>query len=144
MILTVNGERFSSRRAGRITAGSHPLQIGPVAGIIDRLEIRNPDLVREAILMGMRKGAEAAVVYREQANVEPLVLGGENGWQGWRGLGGSTCDARGNTVASTFPSATAMLASPPLDCEIGSKVGLGHSTISPVTQHERFPNGSSA
>jgi hypothetical protein len=108
--LDVNGVSFSSRRAGRIRPTANPLQIGPLAGPIDRLAIRNPGYERSVVLLGLTPaGASGA---------NQSQFGGDAGWQGWQGLNGATCDVRNGVVTASFPSASAMLVSPPLACDV--------------------------
>ncbi len=110
LTLTANGETSAiSRAAGRTQSKGEPLRIGPIAGVIDRVEVRSPGYDRSAALA--RLTAPAAEVDRHE-------FGGEGNWQGWQGLGGATCESRGTALAATFPSASAMLVSPPLACEL--------------------------
>jgi len=78
LTMTVNGESFSNRRVGRFQAGPEPLQVGPIAGVIDRLEMRNPGFDRSKALLGLK-----SVSGDEKKQTE---FGGRAGWQGWQAL----------------------------------------------------------
>jgi hypothetical protein len=111
LMMEVNGETFTSNRAGRTKPGVAPLLTGPVAGVVDRLEIRNPSLERAVLL---------AVGAAEQV-VERTAFGGGDGWQGWKGLGGAGCEVRADTATVVFPSDSAIFASPALACDLTSR-----------------------
>lgn len=135
--MDVNGETFSSARTGRICPGPEPLEIGPIAGVIDRLEIRNPSLERAAVLARMPTDSAAQVVKQgflpalwrgllrhengEQAPVERTAFGDRTGWQGWQGQEGATCDVRKGSLTATFPSPSAMLVSPAMACDLAPR-----------------------
>ena len=110
MVMDVNGESFSCGRAGRIQSKAEPLETGPIAGVIDRLEVRNPGYDRSTVLMGLTG--------TRTGGTEQSEFGGDDGWQGWQGLGGATCEVRDGVVTASFPSASAMVVSPPLACEV--------------------------
>ncbi len=110
LTMDVNGESFSRRHVGKIQSGSEPLTIGPIAGVIDRLEIRNPGFDRETVLLGLNAtgidtGAQSS-------------FGGEAGWTGWQALGGAKCEVLGGVAHVTFPSASSMFVSPPLAVDL--------------------------
>jgi hypothetical protein len=108
--MEINGESFSSRRAGRIQPTDKPLQTGPISGVIDRLAIRNPGYDRSMVLAGLTAAGAGGADQSE--------FGGAAGWQGWQGLGGATCEVREGVVTASFPTASAMLVSPPLACAL--------------------------
>jgi len=110
LTLDVNGESFIRRRSGKIEPGPAPLAIGPIAGVIDRLEICNPGFDRTTTLLGL-EAMDAGV--REQRS-----FGGEAGWKGWKALGGATCEVRGGVACLTFPTAASMFVSPPLAVDL--------------------------
>lgn len=110
LAMDVNGESFSRRHEGTIQPGSEPLTIGPIAGVIDRLEIRNPGFDRETTLLGLKStganlGAKGS-------------FGGEVGWNGWQALGGAKCEVLGGVAHVTFPTASSMFVSPPLAIDL--------------------------
>jgi len=110
LTMDVNGESFSRRRAGKIRPGSEPLEIGPIDGVIDRLEIRNPSFDRATVLAGpglkgVGTGAQTS-------------FGGEAGWHGWQAMGGATCETRSGVAHVRFPSGSAMFVSPALELDL--------------------------
>ena len=115
MRMEVNGESFRCARSGRTRPGDSPLQVGPIAGVIDRLEIRNPSIDREAALAVLPRPDQKA-----GERVGSLAYGGKAGWQGWRGVNGATCEARDGAITCTFPSSSAMLVSPALACDVAA------------------------
>ena len=135
--MDVNGETFRSTRTGRMNSKSEPLQVGPIAGVMDRLEIRNPSLERAALLSEMPADNAAQTAgqgflpslwqglmgrgTRERAPSERTTFGAGAGWQGWQGQEGTTCDVRKDTLTATFPSPSAMLVSPALACELAAR-----------------------
>ena len=110
LTMDVNGESFSRRRVGKVQPGSAPLEVGPIAGVIDRLEIRSPSFDRATALLGLRGTGAGA---RGQKN-----FGGEAGWNGWQALGGATCEARSGVAHVAFPTASSMFVSPELGLDL--------------------------
>ncbi len=110
MAMKVNGETYRSARGGRTRPGDAPLQIGPIAGVMDRLAIRNPGLARAALLT--ERGRPEAVA------VQGPDFGGGDGWQGWQGQAGATSEVRDGVATATFASDQAMFVSPPLACDL--------------------------
>ncbi len=122
MRMDVNGETFELARSGRINPGEKPLQVGPIAGVIDRLEIRNPSLTRTNLLAKLAKSSAGQAASQESSSLqEPIQFGGEAGWNGWQPQNGATCEARGEQLAATFPAGSSMLVSPALACELGPR-----------------------
>lgn len=112
LTMEVNGESFSRRRAGRVQGTDAPLQIGPIAGVIDRLALDNPGYDRSAVLQGLTDAGTGGA--------DRSTFGGTAGWLGWQGLGGATCEVRNGLVTASFPSSTAMWVSPPLAGELAA------------------------
>ncbi len=110
LTMEVNGELFSRRHAGKIRPGSEPLTIGPIAGVIDRLEILNPGLARETALLGLDAMGTVAAVQGK--------FGGQDGWAGWQAMGGATCEFADGAAQLTFPQASAMFVSPTLAIDL--------------------------
>jgi len=110
LTMHVNGESFSRRHVGKIQPGSEPLTVGPIVGVIDRLEICNPGLDRETALLGLKATGADAGAQRS--------FGGEAGWNGWQALGGATCEVLGDVAHVTFPAASSMFVSPPLAVDL--------------------------
>jgi len=110
LTMDVNGEFFSCRHVGTIQPGSEPLTIGPIVGVIDRLEIRNPGFDRSTGLLGLKATGAAAG--------EQTTFGGEAGWKGWQALGGAACEVRSGVTQMTFPTASSMFVSPPLAVDL--------------------------
>jgi hypothetical protein len=132
MEMTVNGERFSQPRLGRIGPGPKPVQVGALAGALERLELFNPSLARAALLAGLPAAAAPAAEAKEgffgrlrgalfgaaaERAGEPCVLGGP-AWEGWQPRNGAACKADGAALAAEFPGATAMLVSPALAVDL--------------------------
>ncbi len=134
MTLTVNGERFSQARAGPISPGTKPLQIGPVDGEIRQLEIRNPGLERATLLAAMPAGTPAPAAKpgllqsmwhgllgqqpREERPGIQLLLGGSSVWNTWQTQNNATSKVEDGMLTAVFPSTTAMLVSPPLSTDL--------------------------
>ena len=134
MEMTVNGEVFSQPRLGRISPGPKPLQVGPIAGELARLDVYNPSLERTALLAGLP--AEAAAPARkvkpgffaslwkalfggsESGDSSCVLGGGSSAWDGWQTKNGASCKADKTALAATFPGATAMLVSPALSVSL--------------------------
>ena len=116
MTMNVNGERFDLARSGRTNPGPEPLRVGPIAGVIDRLEIRNPSVERIALL------AAASAAPRAQAGKPCLagqaVLGGRSHWDGWQPQSGATCEVKDDLLTGVFPTPGAMWASPALSTDL--------------------------
>ncbi|MCK5805200.1 MAG: glycoside hydrolase family 99-like domain-containing protein [Lentisphaeria bacterium] len=109
--MNVNDQFYSRRRAGRTRAKDSPLQTGPISGVIDRLEIRNPGFDRATILTGL--------VNRDAATSAKKRFGGAAGWSGWRTLGGAICEVRKNGAASlSCPTGSSMFVSPALALDL--------------------------
>ena len=106
--MDVNGESFSRRRAGKIQPGAEPLQISPIAGLIDRLEIRNPSLDRATALLGLKATGDG----------KQTAFGGEDGWRGWQAMGGATCEVSNGVASASFPVASSMFVSPPFAVDL--------------------------
>jgi len=122
MRMDVNGETFELARSGRINPGEKPLQVGPIVGVIDRLEIRNPSLTRTTFLAKLAaSSAGQAASQDSSSSQEPIQFGGETGWNGWQGYNGANCETRGEQLRATFPAASSMLISPALVCELGPR-----------------------
>ena len=111
MTMNVNGESFKLTRFGRTSPGPEPLQVGPLTGVIDRLEIRNPSLERIALLAASADGTTQPGKPRPAGQT---VLGGRSQWDGWQAQSGATCKVEDDILAGTFPTPGAMLASPAL------------------------------
>lgn len=131
MSLTVNGETFRQPRLGRIGPGPKPLQVGPVDGEFERLDIFNPSLERAALLAGLPAEAAAPAkagpgffrsvwnaLFGSSADADSAgascVLGGPATWNGWQPRNGAACKEERAALVADFPSATAMLVSPAL------------------------------
>ena len=110
LTMDVNGESFSRRHLGKIQPGSDLLTIGPILGVIDRLEIRNPGFDRTTALLGLEATGTAAG--------EQTQFGGEAGWNGWKTMTGATCEVQSGVSQLTFPSASSMFVSPPLAVDL--------------------------
>lgn len=110
MAMEVNGESFRRRHEGKIQPGAGPLEVGPIAGVIDRLEIRNPGFDRSVTLRGL----DAA----DAGGREQMDFGGEQGWEGWRALGGAKCETRGGVAELGFPMGSSLFVSPPLAVDL--------------------------
>ncbi|MBT3381565.1 MAG: hypothetical protein HN742_12730 [Lentisphaerae bacterium] len=132
--MDVNGETFSSARSGRTNPGAESLQFGPIAGVVDLLEIRNPSLERADLLAQMPadnaermpKQGLLPTLWRglstnnrtERVPAKRTTFGGRVGWRGWTGQMGAICDVRKGVLSAAFPSPSAMLVSPPLACDL--------------------------
>lgn len=108
--MNVNGETFSRRHLGKIRSGGEPLTIGPIAGLIDRLEIRNPGFDRSTMLGQLKSSGVDAALHSS--------FGGEAGWNGWQPLGGATCEVHGGVACLTSPTASSLFVSPPLAVDL--------------------------
>ncbi|MDX9867817.1 MAG: LamG-like jellyroll fold domain-containing protein [Kiritimatiellia bacterium] len=133
MEMTVNGERFSQPRLGRIAPGPKPVRIGPLAGGLARLDLFNPGLERAALLAGLPAeavpvtaqpgffgslwGALFGVSGADPAGA-PRVLGGPAAWDGWQPRNGAACKTDGAALAADFPGAASMLVSPALAIDL--------------------------
>ena len=115
MHMDVNGASSTALRAGRTRSGDSPLQIGPIDGTIDWIEIRNPSIARSATLAALAAASQGA-----KARTEAPAYGGKANWQGWEAAEGATCKIRDGNAVCTFASASAMLVSPPLSCPVAS------------------------
>jgi hypothetical protein len=113
MHMDVNGESCVSARAGRTRPTENPLQIGPIEGVIDFLEIRNPSIERETALAALVANTKVKV-----AQTESLAFDDKTGWEGWHGTDGATCSFEAGAVTCTFPSSSSMLVSPPLAYDV--------------------------
>lgn len=137
MVMTVSGETYSQPRLGRVGPGPKPVQIGPFAGEIARLDIRNPSITRASLLAGLPAetaahpakktgrgffGTLRNALVGEPARVVPpgasYVLGGSSAWDGWQPFNGAAAKTAGNALVADFPGATAMLASPELGIDL--------------------------
>lgn len=107
LMLDVNGQRWSCPRPGAVAATENPVQFGPIAGLIDRIEIRNPGYACEQALLR---------VDRESSGDRPAPprFGGGDGWRGWRGVGGAACEDRDGVLQARFPQTGAMIVGPAL------------------------------
>ena len=110
--LNVNGELYTRQRSGPTREGDAPLETGPVTGVIDRLGLWNPSYDRSALLWAFDAKAAQAVRQPTQEFV------GESGWDDWEALGGARCETEDGVLSASFPSASTMLVSPPLVCEL--------------------------
>ncbi len=120
--MDVNGETFENTRFGRINPGAEPLQIGAVTGVIDRVEIRNPSLERAAMLANLSaESASKETAPPASDTGDPIVFGGQAGWEGWQAQNGAACDVQGELLTATFPSRTSMLTSPALACNLAPR-----------------------
>ncbi len=135
--MTVNGESCNRARTGRIVSGSEPLQIGPIAGVIDRLEIRSPGLTRTARLKAMPADVPAQAarpgflrsawqgLLGRRPSADPAathaVLGGRGKWRDWQSVDGAACETQGDLLTATFPSPAAMVVSPVLACDLAAR-----------------------
>ena len=135
--MDVNGETFDRARFGRISPGSKPFQVGPIAGVIDRLEIRNPSLQRAVLLAKLpvdsaSQTAEQGVLSSplrgplgqgaaNRTPTERTLFGGRAGWEGWQPLNGANCDVRSDLLTATFPSPSSMLVSPTLASDLAPR-----------------------
>ena len=109
--MTVNGTSYRTNRAtGRTQSKGAPLQVGPIAGMIDRLAVLNPGHDRSLALAKLSKPAAEGTKQHE--------FGGTADWRGWQGTGGAACTFRDGLADTTFPTASAMLISPPLACDL--------------------------
>ncbi|MDZ7616343.1 MAG: LamG-like jellyroll fold domain-containing protein, partial [Patescibacteria group bacterium] len=124
MRMDVNGERFEQTRFGRIRQGTEPLQIGPIAGVIDYLELRNPSLERAALLATMPADGQSRIVSPPAPDTaDPIpadkpILAGQGRWEGWQAMNGATRDVGGSAITTAFPSGSSMLVSPALACDL--------------------------
>ena len=110
LTMDVNGEFFSRRHVGKIRPDSEPLTVGPIAGVIDRIEICNPGFDRETMLHGLEAtGTDAKA---------QTSFGGKDGWNGWQALGDATCEVAGDVARVTFPKTSSMFVSPPLAVDL--------------------------
>ncbi len=125
--MDVNGETFEHTRFGRIGPGTEPLQIGPIAGVIDYVELRNPSLDRAALLATMsadsasRTATQSPADAPEQVPPEQTLFGGQTGWEGWQAMNGATRDVGGSAITTAFPSGSSMLVSPALACDLAPR-----------------------
>lgn len=111
--LQVNGETVTSRRAGSTRTGNKPLLVGPIAGTLETFTLLNPAHDRSRTLRALAGKNEGAT--------DRHRFGDDAGWTGWQGLGGASCEIRdGGTIAAGFPSASSMIVSPPLQCDLTS------------------------
>ncbi len=134
MTMDVNGQWFSAPRQGRINPGTEPLQVGAVAGIIERLEIQNPSLERLALLAGLpeetpaparQQGGLKAIwnsLFSGSSQMEPppgqTVLGIRSRWDGWQTHHGASMEIDDGTLTAAFSSSAAMLATPAMSTEL--------------------------
>ena len=134
MIMNVNGERFKSARSGRITPGAEALNIGPISGTIDKLEIQNPSIQRAAQLSALPEiNAEAPPqpgffknlwnsLSGESSDTTTsagqVILGGCSGWSGWTAHNKASIQSEDNTLTGSFAESSSMLASPSLNVDI--------------------------
>ncbi|TWT84996.1 Laminin G domain protein [Planctomycetes bacterium CA13] len=118
MTMNVNGEHFQTARLGRITPGTEPLSVGPVAGVIDSMDIRNPSLDRLAFL---KTASTVTPALHEKPHFSgQTVLGDRSNWKDWQAENGSTCEVKDGIFTGTFPTANAMLISPALSTEVAA------------------------
>ncbi|NQT92745.1 MAG: glycoside hydrolase family 99-like domain-containing protein [Lentisphaerae bacterium] len=117
MTMNVNGGTFRSARLGPVSPGAEPLRIGPVAGVIDRLEVRNPSLERLALLAAP---LDAPAQADKPGSTGQTILGDRSRWDGWQARNGTTCEVRNGIATGTFPSPTAMWMSPPLSTDLAA------------------------
>ena len=110
--MEVNGQRLVQRHAGKVRPGDAPLSIGPIAGVIDRLEIDNPGFDRQQALLRLPSG--------NGKSSSRQSFGGKEGWNGWQAIGGAKCTVKDGVAQVTFPSATAMFVSPPLNLALAN------------------------
>ena len=115
LTMNVNGEDFSCVRSGKITPGTKPLQVGPVAGAIDRLEIRNPSLQRIAALLAAPANSASQTVKPDSGQI---ILGDRSHWKGWQAQNGLRCQLKDDILVGTFPTSSAALASPALSTDL--------------------------
>jgi len=111
-VLEVNGERASTDRRGVPVATAAPLRLGGCAALVDEVRISNPTLAQTRELRAL---ADAAGAGRSTAS----HFGGADGWQGWRGAGGAAVRVEGDAVVGGMTAATAALASPAMDLDLG-------------------------
>jgi hypothetical protein len=107
--IEVNGERTTCARTGVLAPSANPVVIGPLAGVIDRVELRNPGFLRQQALV--RLDAESAAA---PAPSGPAAFGGPAGWPGWGATAGATCAVRGGALECQFVTAAGLVASGPL------------------------------
>jgi len=134
MTMNVNGETFTQARNGKIRPGVKPLRVGPVAGVIEKVEIRNPGLERAALLAAMPADVlmktDKPGLFRSVWNSlsgqnkcsddfsEPVILGGGSWWVGWQAKNGATSDVSGDVLTAVFPSSSAVLVSPVMSTDL--------------------------
>ncbi len=131
MEMAVNGECFSQPRLGRIGPGPKPVQVGPIAGELARLDLFNPSLERTALLASLPVAAAPAQakpgffasLWRalfggSESQGAARVLGGPAAWDGWQPRNGAAVKADKAALAVDFPGATAMLVSPALAVDL--------------------------
>lgn len=109
--LQVNGETFTSRREGNIRPGDKPLLVGPITGNLEDFTLLNPAHDRSQALL--------VLTGKDSSGTDRHRFGGDAGWAGWQGLGGATCEVRdGGAIDANFPASSAMIVSPPLQCDL--------------------------
>ncbi|MCL5271409.1 MAG: hypothetical protein M1457_12850, partial [bacterium] len=113
IVLEVNSERYTGRRAGLAKPSKEPLTIGPAAARVDELRIYN-----RCVLNGRWVAAKAAAAGGRAATER---FGGENGWAGWEGDRGATLAPDGAALTARFAAPGAALVQPALDVDLARR-----------------------
>lgn len=107
-------QSWTRDRAGVPMPTTNPLQFGPIAGVIDRIAIRNPGYARQQLLATQANAANpprSTTVARYDSAAT---------WAGWQAAGGATAKADGDGLTATFADDVSMLISPPLKVDAGA------------------------
>ena len=129
--MTVNGESFHGNRLGTYTTTDNPLVIGPVAGVIDAIAIRNPAIERLDVLSssveqdddapfsaGSRWDILLPWTWGKDHDSNTLAIGGDKLWNPWQAKNGMNASFHRDRVSCQPSSPGAMLVSPQLNVPI--------------------------
>ena len=99
---------WTRKRVGIAVPTKEPLQVGPFAGVIDRIAIRNPGYERQQLFEKVAKAP-----HQPSGATGARYVDGP-GWGKWQVVGKATRRVEGDSLVATFPTQTSFLISPQL------------------------------
>lgn len=133
LTMTVNGEAYHCNRRGTYTTTENPLVIGPIAGVIDALVIRNPANERLNVLSGIVEQDNDAPfdasssrkllqpeIWSKDDDPNTFSIGGDKLWDAWQAKNGMDAGFQQDRVSCRPASISAMLVSPQLNIPIAA------------------------
>ena len=108
-------EIWTRARPGVAVPTANPLVFGPIAGVIDRIAIRNPGYQRQQLLATLPAATNGAASARFESAA---------GWQQWQAMGEAAGKVEGDSLVATFPGEAGLLVSPPLHRKFDNLAGF--------------------